>query len=242
MNIQEVKPYNKEKPKKTQVREMFNNISHKYDVTNSVLSFGIHYYWRKKCIEKLKQFHPKYILDLATGTGDLAIALAQLPAEKIIAADYAEKMLGIAHKKIVAKKLNNIIEIKQEDGENLSFKDAAFDAITISFGIRNFEDYQKGLGEMYRVLKENGVLLILEFTLPKNKLMRGLYNFYFKYILPIIAWILTGDKKAYDYLPDSVASFPQYENFCNIIISKGFRNCDYFPLTGGIATIYLARK
>ncbi len=242
MNIQEVKPYNKEKSKKYQVREMFNNISHKYDLANSVLSFGVHYYWRKKCIEKLKPLQPKYILDLATGTGDLAIALTQLQPEKIIAADYAERMLHIAQKKINARHLNHIIEFKQEDGENLSFADNTFNAVTISFGIRNFENYQKGLEEMYRVLKENGVLLILEFTLPQNKLVRGLYNFYFRFILPIIAWILTGDKKAYDYLPNSVASFPQYRNFCDNIISKGFKSCEYYPLTSGIATIYLARK
>jgi len=240
--IEQVKPYTADGSKKEQVREMFNNISQKYDVTNTILSFGIHYYWRKKCRNILKKYHPQSILDLATGTADLAIDLASLQPQKIIAADYAVKMLDVAQSKIKRKKLQDLIEVKQEDGENLSFNDASFDALTISFGIRNFENYQKGLQEMYRVLKPNGILLILEFTFPKNRLIKWMYQFYFKFILPIIAWIMTGDKKAYDYLPNSVAAFPQYEEFCKIICNAGFLKCSYIPLTGGIATIYLAEK
>jgi len=240
--IEQVKPYTADGSKKEQVREMFNNISQKYDVTNTILSFGIHYYWRKKCRNILKKYHPQSILDLATGTADLAIDLASLQPQKIIAADYAVKMLDVAQSKIKRKKLQDLIEVKQEDGENLSFNDASFDALTISFGIRNFENYQKGLQEMYRVLKPNGILLILEFTFPKNRLIKWMYQFYFKFILPIIAWIMTGDKKAYDYLPNSVAAFPQYEEFCKIICNAGFSKCSYIPLTGGIATIYLAEK
>ncbi len=240
--IEQVKPYTADGSKKEQVKEMFNNISQKYDVTNTILSFGIHYYWRKKCRNILKKYHPQNILDLATGTADLAIELASLQPQKIIAADYAVKMLDVAQSKIQRKKLQDLIEVKQEDGENLSFNDASFDALTISFGIRNFENYQKGLQEMYRVLKPNGVLLILEFTFPKNRLVKWIYQFYFKFILPIIAWIMTGDKKAYNYLPNSVAAFPQYEEFCKIICNAGFSKCSYIPLTGGIATIYLAEK
>lgn len=240
--IEQVKPYTAEGSKKEQVREMFNNISQKYDITNTILSFGIHYYWRKKCRDILKKYHPQTILDLATGTADMAIDLTSLQPQKIIAADYALNMLNVAQSKIQRKKLQHIIQIKQEDGENLSFDDTSFDAITISFGIRNFENYQKGLQEMYRVLKPNGILLILEFSLPKKLIVRWLYQFYFKFLLPLIAWLMTGDKKAYDYLPNSVAAFPQYEEFCKILQNVGFSKCTYIPLTGGIATIYLAEK
>lgn len=186
------------------------------------MSFGIHYYCSKKCRNILKKYHPQNILDLATGTADLAIDLASLHPQKIIAADYAVKMLDVAQSKIQRKKLQDLIEVKQEDGENLSFNNASFDALTISFGIRNFENYQKGLQEMYRVLKPNGVLLILEFTFPKNRLVKWMYQFYFKFILPIIAWIMTGDKKAYDYLPNSVAAFPQYEEFSKLFVMLVF--------------------
>ncbi len=228
--------------KKEQIKEMFNKISRKYDITNSILSLGIHHYWRKKCVEVLKPYHPKNILDLATGTADLAIALSKLTPKKIIAADYAEKMLELANQKINRNKLNYLIEVKKEDGENLSFENSVFDAVTISFGIRNFENYAKGISEMYRVLKPNGILLILEFTYPKNIMNKKIYQLYFQFILPIVACISTGNKRAYDYLPSSVSTFPQYENFCNLIQAQGFSYCQYIPLTGGIATMYIARK
>lgn len=240
--IEKVKPYSPDLSKKEQVKEMFNNISQKYDFANTVLSFGIHTFWRKKCVNVLKKHQPKIILDLATGTADLAIALSQLRPEKIIAADFAEKMLQLAEKKIQSKNLSSLIEVKKEDGENLTFNNETFDAVTIAFGIRNFENYKIGLSEMYRVLKPQGILLILEFTMPRNFIMKGLYSFYFKFILPIIAWIITKDKKAYDYLPNSVKAFPQYEEFCSIIKNTGFSECSYIPLTGGIASIYIAKK
>lgn len=242
MTIKSIKPYPKVTSKKEQIQEMFNNISKKYDVANTTLSFGIHHYWRNKVVEKLKPYQPELILDLATGTADLSIALSALHPQKIIAADFADNMLKIAHQKILQKKLTPLIDIKKEDGENLSFEDNTFDAITIAFGIRNFEDYSKGLQEIYRTLKPGGVLMILEFTTPKNKIIKVVYNFYFKFILPIIAWLITRDKKAYDYLPSSVKAFPQYEEFCNIILTHQFKECQFIPLTGGIATIYIARK
>ncbi|MCX7729395.1 MAG: bifunctional demethylmenaquinone methyltransferase/2-methoxy-6-polyprenyl-1,4-benzoquinol methylase UbiE [Bacteroidia bacterium] len=240
--MEEVKPYGKNTSKKEQVQKMFNNISEKYDISNTVLSLGIHYYWKKKCVTLLKPYQPKIILDLATGTADLAIFLAKLNPKKIIAADYAEQMLSIAQKKINKKQLSNTIITQKEDGENLSFADHTFDAITISFGIRNFENYIRGITEMHRVLRPGGVLLILEFTLPKNSFLKKLYEFYFRYLLPIIAWFITKDKKAYAYLPNSVAAFPQYSDFAGIIKQCGFKKCEYYPLTGGIATIYLAEK
>lgn len=237
-----VKPYQSSESKKNQVHEMFNTISTEYDLLNTVLSFGIHHYWRKKCVNLLKPYRPKNILDLASGTGDLAISLVKLNPEKIIASDYAEKMLEIAQQKINHKNLNKIITTQVEDGENLSFPDNMFDAVTISFGIRNFENYQRGIENMYRVLKPGAVLLILEFTNPKSLIMKSVYGFYFKYILPLIARLFTKDKNAYGYLPKSVAAFPQYENFQKILESKGFSNCKYIPLTGGTATIYVGVK
>lgn len=240
--IENIKPYQTPSSRKTEVQQMFNNISEKYDLANNVLSLGVHQLWKKKCINILKAYKPNIILDLATGTGDLAILLTQLHPKKIFAADYADKMLQMAQQKILQKKLNHIVEVRKEDGEQLSFEDNFFDAITISFGIRNFENYQKGLQEMYRVLKPGGVLVILEFTMPRNSIIKALYSFYFKYILPIIAWFITRDKKAYDYLPASVQAFPQYEKFCSIIQQQGFSKCTFLPLTGGIATMYIAEK
>lgn len=237
-----VKPYSKKGSKKEQIQIMFNAISQKYDISNNILSLGVHHYWKKKCVQLLKKFQPKWILDLATGTADVAIKLKELNPQRIIAADYADEMLLIASQKIQKKRLQHLISVQKEDGENLSFPDNTFDAVTISFGIRNFENYQKGLREIYRVLKENGVLLILEFTLPRNFLLKYLYQLYFKWLLPLIGWFIAKDKKAYDYLPNSVSAFPQYEHFCKIIEQQGFSECTYYPLTGGIATIYLAKK
>lgn len=242
MKLEQVKPYSPEGSRKEQVQRMFNDISAKYDLANTTLSFGIHHYWRKKLVQLLKPYQPKMILDLATGTADLAIALNSLNPHKIIAADFAENMLQIAQNKIQQRCQNSVIEIKKEDGENLSFNDNTFDAITISFGIRNFENYSKGLSEMYRTLKPNGVLMILEFTTPKNRLVKLVYNFYFRWVLPAIAWLITKNKKAYDYLPSSVNVFPQYEEWCNIVLDHQFKTCKYIPLTGGIATIYIATK
>lgn len=240
--MEQVKPYDSAGSKKEQVKKMFNQISVKYNLSNTILSFGVHYIWKKKCIDFLKTYQPKTILDLATGTGDIALFLTQLKPEKIVAADFAENMLSETEKRIKQKKLESILSVRKEDGENLSFEANTFDAVTISFGIRNFENYEKGLSEMYRVLKNDGVLLILEFTMPKNVLFKYVYKFYFKCILPLIAWMIAGDKKSYDYLPNSVAAFPQYDEFCKVILNQGFSECNFFPLTGGIATIYLAKK
>ncbi len=240
--VNPVKPYREDSSKKEQVEEMFNNISKRYDLTNSIISLGIHHYWRKKVVQILKPYKPKIILDLATGTASLAIKLSELQVDKIIAADFADKMLEIAQKKINEKQLSSVIQLAKEDVENLSFSNNTFDVVTISFGIRNVENYSKGLDEIYRVLKNNGVLLILEFTTPKNLVIRGIYNFYFKCILPIIAWLITKDKKAYDYLPKSVSVFPQYEQLCNILKTHQFKECQYVPLSFGIATIYVAKK
>lgn len=240
--MEQVKPYSKNGTKKEQVNVMFNRIAPKYDVANTILSFGIHHYWKKKSINILKKFTPENILDIATGTGDIAILLADLNPEKIVAVDFAENMLEIARKRIQDKQLQHLIYIQKEDGENLSFTDESFDAVTISFGIRNFENYERGINEMHRVLKKNGVLMILEFTLPKNMFLKELYFVYFKWILPIIAWFIAGDRKAYDYLPNSVQAFPQYDDLCKIILRQGFKSCEYHPLTGGIATVYIAQK
>lgn len=242
MTNTQVKPYDHKRSKKEQIQEMFNNISEKYDKANNILSFGIHHYWRTRCIQILKPYSPAYLLDLATGTASMAIALSKLNPKKIIACDHAEKMLEVAQKKVAKKKLDHLIQIKQEDGEHLSFENDSFDAVTIAFGIRNFENYEQGLREMHRVLKPNGILLILEFTHPRNKVTKILYQTYFKFILPFVGGIITGDKKAYDYLPNSVEMFPQYEDFCQKICSLGFASCQYIPLTGGIASVYLAKK
>jgi demethylmenaquinone methyltransferase/2-methoxy-6-polyprenyl-1,4-benzoquinol methylase len=241
-DISEIRPYDKNKPKKQQVSEMFNNIAPKYDFLNHLLSMGIDKIWRRKVINLIKPLKPKIILDVATGTGDLALALTQVNPDKIIGLDISPGMLEKAKIKTANKQLSNIIEYMEGDAENLPFEDNYFDVITVAFGVRNFETLNKGLKELRRVLKPNGKLFILEFSKPQNPIMRKLYFFYFYNVLPTIGKIVSKDSRAYTYLPESVSVFPDGNVFLGILKENGFKNLICKPLTFGISSIYTASK
>ncbi|MFN8206200.1 MAG: bifunctional demethylmenaquinone methyltransferase/2-methoxy-6-polyprenyl-1,4-benzoquinol methylase UbiE [Bacteroidales bacterium] len=226
--------------KKSQVRGMFNRIAPRYDLLNHLLSANIDKRWRKICIELLRPHHPARILDVASGTGDLAIAAAVLQPTEIIATDLSEGMLEIAEQKINASGLEKLIHTKLADGENLPFSDGTFDAVTIGFGIRNFGDVQKGITEFYRVLRPGGVLLILEFSLPSNRLLRAMYLLYFRNILPLAGRLISRDKQAYAYLNRSVEAFPTNDAMIELLKKSGFTNCRVKLLSFGISSIYTA--
>ena len=236
-------PYqNSDLSKKGQVEKMFNNISKEYDILNRVISFGIDVSWRKKIVKILKSKNPSTILDVATGTGDLAIAMAKTNANKIIGLDISKGMLDVGIEKIKKKNLNNTIDMVIGDSENLKYEDNFFDAVTVSFGVRNFESLDSGLSEIFRVLKPNGSLVILETSNPTKFPFKQFYRFYSKFILPSIGKIFSKDKVAYNYLSESSAEFPYGEKFNNILKKIGFTNVVDFPQTFGVATIYLASK
>ena len=228
--------------KKEQVAQMFDTISGNYDNLNRVISFGIDIKWRKKVLQIVSQSNPKIILDIATGTGDLAILMAQTNAEKIIGLDISAGMLEVGEKKIAAKNLSNTIEMILADSENMPFEDNHFDAITVAFGVRNFETLEKGLAEILRVLKPNGVFVILETSVPEKTPYKQGYNFYSKNILPIIGKLFSKDNVAYGYLSESAAAFPYGEALNNILRKIGFIDVVAEPQTLGVATIYKASK
>ncbi len=221
---------------------MFNNIAWRYDFLNHFLSFGIDKYWRRRTISELKKYQPKLILDVATGTADLAITALRLNPEKVYGIDISADMLNLGRRKLKKKGLNPIIELLEADSENLFFEDNKFDAITVAFGVRNFENLEKGLKEMLRVLKPGKVAAILEFSKPNNKVIRSLYRFYSTKICPRIGQFISKDKAAYDYLHESVEAFPSGQEFVNILQQAGFNKVQYLPLTFGIVSIYLAEK
>lgn len=238
-----VTPYKKKTtPKKQQVAEMFDNIAGKYDFMNDMLSLRIHVLWRKKAINFLKKKSPEKILDIATGTGDFAIAAMKLNPEKIIGIDISEEMIKVGREKIRKKNLQHKIELLKGDSENILFHENSFDAVTVGFGVRNFENLAKGLKEMHRVLNPNGKVVILEFSKVKTFPMKQLYNFYFSFITPAIGNFFAKNKTAYSYLPESVNAFPDGENFLAILKQCGFRETKCYPLTFGIASIYTGVK
>ena len=239
-----VKPYkSSEKSKKEQVAEMFDNISGKYDFLNHFLSFGIDHYWRRKTISILKGQSPQLILDVATGTGDLAFsAFKRLQPKKIIGLDISKGMLEVGRVKIKRKNLEGSLEFIHGDSENLPFEDNYFDAVMVSFGVRNFEDLNAGLKEIYRVLKPTGQLLVLEFSKPKKFPVKQSYYLYSNFILPFFGKLISKDKSAYTYLPESVAAFPEGDAFLNELNQVNFKNTYYKLLSGGIASIYSAKK
>jgi demethylmenaquinone methyltransferase / 2-methoxy-6-polyprenyl-1,4-benzoquinol methylase len=237
-----VKPYYTQKTKKQEVEEMFDNISPRYDFLNHFLSMGIDIRWRKKAIKMLKVYKPKTILDIATGTGDFALEAVSIQPESIVGIDLSEGMLSKGRVKIKEKKLEKIISLQKGDSENLPFEAGAFDAITVAFGVRNFENLQKGLLEMSRVLKPGGVLMVLEFSKPKAFPVKQFYGIYFKYILPLMGKMISSDKAAYTYLPESVQAFPDGKNFVEILLKCGFEKATITPVSFGIATIYKAEK
>ncbi|NAW50602.1 bifunctional demethylmenaquinone methyltransferase/2-methoxy-6-polyprenyl-1,4-benzoquinol methylase UbiE [Elizabethkingia argentiflava] len=236
-----VKPYKSAGSKKNQVEEMFDNIAPKYDLLNHVLSMKIDVSWRKKLVHWLKMDHPKRVLDVATGTGDLALAINKGTHAQVVGYDLAQQMLNVGIEKIKKAGLEDQIQMMKGDAEKMPFKDNEFDAITAAFGVRNFENLQQGLAEMKRVVKHQGNVFILEFSKVEGW-MSPLYMFYFKQILPVIGKIISKDNCAYTYLPDSVNAFPYGEKMKNILLELGFSKVEYRKLSLGIATLYKATK
>ncbi len=238
-----VLPYkDKETGKKQQVADMFDNISHKYDFLNHFLSLGIDIRWRKKAIKLLKDIEPKQILDIATGTGDFAIESLKLNPDHVTGVDISEGMLNVGRQKLKKRKLDDKITLTSGDSENLPFEDNKFDAIIVAFGVRNFENLEKGLSEMFRVLRPGGKVVVLEFSKPKRFPFKQLYNFYFKNILPTLGKTISKDNAAYTYLPESVRSFPDGKDFTSILDKLGFKDTVCKPLTLGISSIYTGIK
>jgi demethylmenaquinone methyltransferase/2-methoxy-6-polyprenyl-1,4-benzoquinol methylase len=238
-----VTPYGRtDAGKKQQVAEMFNNIAHNYDFLNRSLSMGIDVLWRKKMIAQLKAMRPKVILDVATGTGDVALEAMSLKPERIVGVDISTGMLELGKQKIAKRGLSATIEMVEGDSENLPFDDNTFDAVTVAFGVRNFENLNKGLTEINRVLRKDGKLVVLEFSQPKAFPVKQLYWFYFNNILPVFGKMLSKDASAYTYLPESVKVFPDGDAFLAELKKAGFTANFKRPLTFGIATIYTGIK
>ena len=238
-----IKPYKDSAlGKKEQVATMFNNISKNYDGLNRVISFGIDVSWRKKVVKIVSNNNPQSILDIATGTGDLALMMSKLNPKKIVGLDISEGMLSVGKQKIAKAQLSDTIEMIVGDSEDMPFKDDTFDAITVSFGVRNFANLDRGLTEIRRVLKPSGSLVILETSNPTKFPFKQGYKMYTSFILPLIGKLLSKDKIAYSYLSESANYFPFGKNFDNILKKNGFINTEYIPLTFGVATIYIASK
>ncbi len=237
-----VKPYNTDKSKKEEVAQMFNNISARYDFLNHFLSLGIDHIWRRKAVNTLREIQPKRILDLATGTGDFAIALLKLNPTQIIGMDISSGMLDVGKNKMKAKQVSHIIDMQLGDSENMPFEDGYFDAITVGFGVRNYEHLEKGLTEMLRVTRNGGKIVILEFSKPKRFPIKQAFGFYSRFIIPFFGKRISKDEKAYAYLPDSVAAFPEGRTFTDILSNLGYKQVDATLVSGGIATIYTGIK
>ena len=238
-----VKPYNNaDASKKEEVAEMFNKISKKYDFLNHFLSLGIDKIWRRKAINKLRTIEPRKILDIATGTGDFALAALKLNPQEVIGVDISQGMLDVGIEKMKKKGVGNIIKMKLGDSEQLEFEDGYFDALTVGFGVRNYENLNKGLSDMLRVLRPGGKAIILEFSKPKKFPIKHLFNFHSKYIIPFFGKKISKDKRAYAYLPESVAAFPEGNAFEDIMGQIGYTEIQSELVSGGIATIYTGIK
>jgi demethylmenaquinone methyltransferase / 2-methoxy-6-polyprenyl-1,4-benzoquinol methylase len=239
----QVTPYkDSDHQKKKQVEQMFDNIAPKYDFLNHFLSLGIDKLWRKKAIRILSAYKSDFLLDVATGTGDFAIAASKLKPSKIIGFDLSEQMLNVGRAKVKRLGLDRGIEFQKGDSEAMPFSDEQFDAITVAFGVRNFENLENGLKEFVRVLKPEGVVIILEFSKPKYFPMKQLYSFYFFGILPLVGRMVSKDSSAYSYLPESVMAFPDDQKFLYILRNAGFSRTRQKRVSFGIATIYIAQK
>ena len=238
-----VKPYNEDERKAVQVEKMFDNIAPTYDNLNHVLSMGIDKSWRRKAINKLRPFHPKKMMDVATGTGDFAIQACQvLQPEELIGTDISEGMMNVGREKVKAVGLDKQISFAKEDCTALTFPDNQFDAITVAFGIRNFENLDQGLKEMFRVLVPGGHLVILELSQPEGFPMKQLYAVYSKIVIPTLGKLMSKDRSAYTYLPESIKAFPQGEVMQQILQKAGFSQVEFKRLTMGICTLYFATK
>jgi demethylmenaquinone methyltransferase/2-methoxy-6-polyprenyl-1,4-benzoquinol methylase len=241
--MSEVKPYRPEGSKKEQVAAMFNAISPKYDALNRILSAGIDQSWRRKTLREIRATGALNLLDVATGTADLALALAKgIPGSRVVGVDISAGMLEVGRSKVRARDLEGRVRLDLGDGEQLPYEESSFDAVTVAFGVRNFENLEQGLRDMRRVLQPGGSLAVLEFSQPTAWPLRSLYLFYFKNILPRIGRMVSKDASAYTYLPNSVQAFPYGEAFAAKLREAGFKSVRVRPLTFGIASLYLAIK
>lgn len=238
-----VKPYNdRDTSKKEEVATMFNNISKRYDFLNHFLSLGIDKIWRRKAIKLLQEVQPKSVLDIATGTGDFAIAALKLKPEEIVGVDISQGMLDVGIEKMKRKGVDDIISMQLGDSEKLPFDDNRFDALTVGFGVRNYENLEKGLTDMLRVLRPEGRAIILEFSKPRKFPVKQTFGFYSKRVIPFLGKTISKDKRAYEYLPESVEAFPEGQDFLDIMTKVGYKNVDSQLVSGGIATIYWGTK
>lgn len=238
-----VTPYQKpDASKKEQVTEMFDNIAPSYDLLNHALTFGIDILWRKKAIRTLKPYNPKIVVDIATGTGDFAVEAQSLNPDRIIGIDISPEMLRIGEEKMKKKGLDKLVEMRLGDSEDLKLDTDSVDAVTVGFGVRNFENLRKGMEEIRRVLKPGGVAVILEPSYPTRFPLKQLFSLHFRVITPLIGKLVSGDNAAYKYLPDSVKAFPNGKVFTDICLEAGFRKAEYIPLTFGICSMYKLEK
>lgn len=242
MSHNKVTPYNSAESKKQQVEEMFDNIAGRYDLLNHTLSLGIDHFWRWRAINYLKAGKPKHVLDMATGTGDFAMAALRLKPEQVVGIDIAEKMLDVGKVKAKRKGVSEKVVFLKGDSEHILAQDNSFDAITVGFGVRNFENLDKGLSELNRVLEPGGRMVILEISQPRMFPMRQIFQLYFTVILPAIGLLVSKDPRAYTYLPESVAAFPEGPDFVKRLEQAGFRNVKWKPLTFGICAMYTSEK
>ncbi|MBR4995001.1 MAG: bifunctional demethylmenaquinone methyltransferase/2-methoxy-6-polyprenyl-1,4-benzoquinol methylase UbiE [Alistipes sp.] len=238
-----MKPYNSSKTKKEEVQQMFDNIAPTYDKLNHIFSLSIDKLWRRRVVRLVRRMRPQRILDLATGTGDLAIALAKrIDKANIMGIDLSENMLAVAAEKISRQGLDDHIVLYQGDAENLDVADGVLDVVTVAFGVRNFGNIEGGLKEILRALNSGGHIVILEFSTPRNPLVRFAYRLYSNHIMKPVGGLISHDRKAYDYLPDSIEEFPDPESFLEIMRRCGFEECTRRNLSFGIAQIYVGRK
>ena len=238
-----MKPYNTEKSKKEEVREMFDNIAPTYDKLNHILSLSIDKVWRRRVVRIVRRMKPERIMDLATGTGDLAIKMAKrIPQARIMGVDLSENMLAVAAEKVRKQGLDDKIALYQGDAEQLDVNDGVLDVVTVAFGVRNFGNIEKGLGEIWRSLRSGGHIVILEFSTPRNWLVRKVYEFYSQHVMKPVGGLVSKDKKAYDYLPDSIVEFSTPKEVLALMEKVGFKQCQRRSQSFGIAQIYIAQK
>ncbi len=240
--MEPITPYNNTESKKEQVAQMFDNIAFRYDFLNSLLSLGIHKGWRKKCIRLIASKKPGYILDVATGTADFAVEAIKLDPVSIIGIDISEGMMKFGREKIAKLNLDKKITLKYGDAETCDLPGNSIDAITVGFGVRNFENLEKGLANMLRILKPGGQLCVLEFSSPRKFPVKQFYNFHFKYITPTLGKLFSKDTRAYTYLPESIKAFPDNERFTAILQKVGYKNASFSSVGLGLASIYVAEK
>lgn len=242
-NCENINPYDDNRPKTEQVREMFDSIAPAYDFMNRAMTFGIDKLWRRRAVKMIAEHAPKRILDIATGTGDLAIRLAKsLKPESVVGVDLSEQMLAIGQEKVKKEGLAGIVSLSPADCMHLPFENEIFDCVTVAYGVRNFEHLQQGYEEMHRVLRSGGVLCVIELSTPTSPLVKPFYKAYTKWIIPAVGRLVSKDVRAYSYLPESIAAVPQGENMLALMKNAGFSQCSFIPLTFGTCTIYVAVK